>query len=279
AAKLPVEIEEKSYTVLDTSEGAIMLHVNHGGEGGRDTGNVYISDGKGIRFSLSLPNNIRSGTGECEFDKVLSMEGVYIANFRDSIEKSGLSGGSSSISSTGAEAAAVAAAAAAEEEARMKQEEEEAEGIRAEVEKKHERVSSKGRREDVTRTAISFDKGGVWSYLKPPRVDSRGQKIDCSPDSCWLHLNGITKFNEYAPFYSVENAVGLIMGTGNVGSYLRTETDEINTYLSRDGGLTWIEAHKGAFIYEMGDHGGLLVMADDTKKTNQLCFISLFFFL
>lgn len=33
AAKLPIEIEEKSYTVLDTSEGAIMLHVNHGGEG------------------------------------------------------------------------------------------------------------------------------------------------------------------------------------------------------------------------------------------------------
>lgn len=29
-AKLPVEIEEKSYTVLDTSEEAIMLHVNHG---------------------------------------------------------------------------------------------------------------------------------------------------------------------------------------------------------------------------------------------------------
>lgn len=29
-AKLPVEIEEKSYTVLDTSEDAIMLHVNHG---------------------------------------------------------------------------------------------------------------------------------------------------------------------------------------------------------------------------------------------------------
>ncbi|KAL8429508.1 hypothetical protein ACSSS7_006552 [Eimeria intestinalis] len=252
AAKLPVEIEEKSYTVLDTSEGAIMLHVNHGGEAGRDTGNVYISDANGIRFSLSLPNNIRAGTGECEFDKVLSMEGVYIANFKDTIDP------------------APAGASNAQED--LTEQEEEAEGIQSEVEKKHQKVTNRARREEVTRTAISFDKGGVWSYIKAPKVDSRGQKIDCPPDSCWLHLNGITKFNEFAPFYSVENAIGIIMGTGNVGSYLRSEKEEVNTYLSRDGGLTWIEAHKGAFIYEMGDHGGLLVMADDTKKTNQVVF-------
>lgn len=183
------------------------------------------------------------------------MEGVYIANFRDNIDGAGSSSSSSSASFTPSS---------------EQQQEEEAEGMETEVEKKHRRVANKGRREEVTRTAISFDKGGVWSYLKAPKIDSRGQKIDCPPESCWLHLNGITKFSEYAPFYSVENAVGIIMGTGNVGEYLRNEKEEVNTYLSRDGGLTWIEAHKGAFIYEMGDHGGLLVMADDTKKTNQV---------
>ncbi|KAF4748383.1 Sorl1p, partial [Perkinsus olseni] len=70
----------------------------------------------------------------------------------------------------------------------------------------------------------------------------------------------------------LETAVGLIMGTGNVGPYLRFEKDEVNTYLSRDGGLTWIEAHKGAYIYEFGDHGGLVVMADDIQKTRQVVF-------
>ncbi|KAF4702646.1 Sorl1p, partial [Perkinsus olseni] len=58
----------------------------------------------------------------------------------------------------------------------------------------------------------------------------------------------------------------------NVGPYLRFEKDEVNTYLSRDGGLTWIEAHKGAYIYEFGDHGGLVVMADDIQKTRQVVF-------
>ena len=35
----------------------------------------------------------------------------------------------------------------------------------------------------------------------------------------------------------------------------------MNTYLSRDGGLTWAEVKKGPYVYEFGDHGGLIVMA------------------
>lgn len=62
------------------------------------------------------------------------------------------------------------------------------------------------------------------------------------------------------------------MGTGNVGGSLRFEPEETNTYLSRDGGLTWMEAHKGAYIYEFGDHGGVIVMADDLKKTTEVVF-------
>lgn len=82
------DVLEKSYTILDTSEGAIMLHVNHGVEGRSNTGNVYISDATGLRYTLSLPNNVRTMSGECEFDKVTSLDGVFIANFKDNIEMS-----------------------------------------------------------------------------------------------------------------------------------------------------------------------------------------------
>lgn len=34
------------------------------------------------------------------------------------------------------------------------------------------------------------------------------------------------------------------MGTGNVGKNLLHRTDQINTYLSRDGGATWFEVKK-----------------------------------
>uniref|UniRef100_A0A0G4F4M6 VPS10 domain-containing protein n=1 Tax=Chromera velia CCMP2878 TaxID=1169474 RepID=A0A0G4F4M6_9ALVE len=261
-ARLPFahELQEKSYTILDTSEGAVMLHVNHGDHGRSGTGNVYISDAAGFRYSLSLPSNIRSLSGECEFDKVLSMDGVYIANFKDDATQS-----VSNDNRDGGEMEAV------EKEAEL--EEEETTATNTDL----KRMKRKKKAEEVVKTVISFDKGAVWSYLKAPKIDSKGQKTPCyaggqDADSCWLHLHGITNFHNYAPFYSVENAVGIILGTGNVGGHLRYEPDEINTYLSRDGGVSWVEAHKGAFIYEFGDHGGLIVMADDLRKTNQVVF-------
>lgn len=78
---------------------------------------------------------------------------------------------------------------------------------------------------------------------------------------------------KFGPFYSTENSVGIIMGTGNVGKYLASRPDQVNTYLSRDSGLTWFEVililinkkkvKKGSHIYEFGDHGGIIVMASD----------------
>ena len=62
------------------------------------------------------------------------------------------------------------------------------------------------------------------------------------------------------------------MGTGNVGKYLASRPDQINTYLSRDSGLTWFEVKKGSHIYEFGDHGGIIVMANDQKATNKLYY-------
>lgn len=46
-------------------------------------GDVYTSDTEGLRYSLSLPKNIRSSYGECEFDKIASLTGLYIANYHD----------------------------------------------------------------------------------------------------------------------------------------------------------------------------------------------------
>ncbi|SCM09662.1 sortilin, putative [Plasmodium chabaudi adami] len=250
-ANLPKDIHEKSYTILDTSEGAIMLHVNHGSSSEKlNTGNVYISDASGLNYTLSLPNNIRTASGECEFDRVLSLDGVYIANFLDDQDEM------------------------KDEDLKFTnfklQLEEDVEPIETNTQKRKKQLI-KGKNEETVRTVISFNKGGHWSYLKAPKVDSIGNKYDCG-DECYLHLHGITNYHQYAPFYSIENAVGIIMGTGNVGSHLKYKSDEVNTFLSRDGGVTWIEAHKGPYIYEFGDHGGLIVMSDDLRKTNQIVF-------
>jgi len=133
------------------------------------------------------------------------------------------------------------------------------------------KMQRKSKNEAPVRTVITFDKGGEWSFLPAPKVDSNGRQLDCPPDRCWLHLHGKSDATT-APFYSAKNAVGIIMGTGNVGPYLRDEPDLANTYLSRDGGLTWMEAHKGGYTYEFGDHGGLLLMANNLMATAEVVF-------
>lgn len=61
--------KEHSYTFLDTSEGAVFLHINHFGEASK-YGHIYISDTEGVNFSLSLKYNIRSADNQCDFEKV-----------------------------------------------------------------------------------------------------------------------------------------------------------------------------------------------------------------
>eukprot|EP00917_Polyrhabdina_sp_WS-2016_P005627 GHVP01012586.1.p1 GENE.GHVP01012586.1~~GHVP01012586.1.p1 ORF type:complete len:916 (+),score=151.78 GHVP01012586.1:372-3119(+) len=254
--KIPAQLKHKSYTILDTSEGSVMIHVNHGDSGAISSGNVYVSDSDGIRFSLSLPKNVRTSAGECEYDRVMSLEGIYLANFKDDL-------------TWAAHASNISEAQLA---ARMEQEAEEEMAIETGVERIHKKTA-RSNVEDQVRTVVSFDKGGSWQFIPAPKIDSVGKPISCeSAASCHLNLHGISNFHRFAPFYSVEAAVGLVMGTGNVGSSLEYESDNVNTYLSRDGGLTWIEAHKGAYIYEYGDHGGLVVMADDVKKTSKVIF-------
>jgi hypothetical protein len=57
--KLPVDaLASKTFTVMDTSEQSVFLHVqNHGPN--TPLGTIFISDGSGKLFSLSLENVIR----------------------------------------------------------------------------------------------------------------------------------------------------------------------------------------------------------------------------
>ena len=62
------------------------------------------------------------------------------------------------------------------------------------------------------------------------------------------------------------------MATGNIGTSLSDNEDEINTYFSRDAGLSWDEVAKGSHIYEFGDHGALIVMANDVEASDTVLY-------
>ena len=61
------------------------------------------------------------------------------------------------------------------------------------------------------------------------------------------------------------------MAVGNVGETL-APYKESDTFLSRDAGFTWEEVHKDAHLWEFGDSGSILVMANDEEPTDHVLF-------
>ena len=122
---------------------------------------------------------------------------------------------------------------------------------------------------DYIKTLISYNKGGDWKRLRAPERDVEGKRYDCG-EYCFLNLYGIS--SDYPPYYSVDSAAGIIIANGNVGRYISHDHESISTFLSRDGGLNWFEIKKGSHIYEIGDHGALILIADDQNPTKELFY-------
>jgi hypothetical protein len=85
-------------------------------------------------------------------------------------------------------------------------------------------------------------------------------------------LEVYSRIHKHAPVYSTSNSVGLLIGTGNLGQRL-TDTDEPkNLYISRDGGRRWQSSKPGSYIYEVGDHGAIIVLAKNNEPTDEILF-------
>lgn len=124
---------------------------------------------------------------------------------------------------------------------------------------------------DKIRTYITHNRGSSWEVIRAPETDLKGKPTNCfSEDGCSLNLNMYSlNENRFAPPYSQETAVGVVMAVGNPGKALDIESGigKKGTYLSRDGGFSWSEVAKIPLIYEFGDHGGLLVAAPNIQST------------
>ena len=71
------------------------------------------------------------------------------------------------------------------------------------------------------KTYITHNKGAKWELVKAPEVSYRGKKTSCYiEDGCSLHLEIYSHNNELAPVYSTEKAIGIVLGTGNIGQKL-----------------------------------------------------------
>lgn len=118
---------------------------------------------------------------------------------------------------------------------------------------------------------ITHNDGSTWTKLLPPTKDSQGNAYSCNSVNCALHVHGYTERSDARATYSSPSVPGLLMAVGNVGEDLAPYT-ESDTFLSRDAGFTWEEIHKDAHLWEFGDSGSILIIANDEEPTDHVLF-------
>ncbi|GJJ72837.1 hypothetical protein EMPS_05195 [Entomortierella parvispora] len=121
------------------------------------------------------------------------------------------------------------------------------------------------------RTLISFNDGGSWSPLTTPKNTPCSGGVTENALECRLHLHSVTEFKGPGLVFSASSAVGIVMGVGNVGSYLLPKP-LCQTYLSRDAGRTWIKVSDTPDLFEFGDEGGVLVLVNPAAPTTEAWF-------
>lgn len=236
-------MSSRSYIFLDTAENSVFIHINEFGTLST-FGNIYISNGLGGRYGLSLEYNLRNKENQCDFESIQGIEGIFIANV---IDKQYIDNN--------------------------------IDDIRREIIQLQDNINQEELKPFTTgqnwlwntlsshvQSKITYNKGGNWSKIYPPPKGYDGRALSCSHkengtenENCSLNLHGVS--SSFPLVYSVKSAVGLILANGNVGKYLSYEEERIYTYLSRDAGVTWSEILQGPHIYEIGDNGGIIVFA------------------
>lgn len=219
-ARFPANFQldhQQAYTVLDSVTHAVFMHVTTGSQRGREIGSVIKSNSNGTSYTMSLESVNRNANGFVDFEKMLGLEGVAIANVVSNVDE--LESGT----------------------------------------------------EKALKTTITHNDGGEWAVLTPPSVDSEGNGFDCSGD-CTLHLHGFTERKDRVrDAFSSPSAVGLLIGVGSVGPKLKPVSDS-DTFLSRDGGISWKEAVKGSHMWEFGDQGSIIVLAADRERSHEVMY-------
>ncbi|EPS40884.1 hypothetical protein H072_5226 [Dactylellina haptotyla CBS 200.50] len=123
------------------------------------------------------------------------------------------------------------------------------------------------------KSMITHNDGGIWTALTPPPKDSEGKKYMCSGslEKCSLNIHGYTERFDKRHTYSSGSAVGLMLAVGNVGPEL-TPYKNGDTFITRDGGISWTEVHKGAYMWEYGDQGSIIVVVKEGEPTKSILY-------
>lgn len=205
-------LDHRAYTVLDSVTRAVFLHVTTSNTVA-PWGTIAKSNSNATYYTTSLERVNRDEAGYVDFEKMLGLDGIALANVVANPDEASVSG------------------------------------------------------TKLLRSMITHNDGGHWKPVVPPPVDSNGVSYECTEVGCDLHVHNLLERPDVRVSLSSPAAAGFMLATGNVGRSLLPYR-ECDTFLTRDGGFTWEEVHKGTHKWEYGDHGSIIVLVDDTQPTD-----------
>ncbi|PHH65508.1 hypothetical protein CDD81_2288 [Ophiocordyceps australis] len=125
----------------------------------------------------------------------------------------------------------------------------------------------------MVQTKISHNDGSEWGFLAAPQADSDGKAYGCQgsrgSESCALHLHHYTERDDRRRTFAADTVVGLLFGVGNVGGSLG-DIGGADTFMSRDGGVTWSSVKKGSWTWQYGDQGSIIVLVQRATRAHKV---------
>jgi photosystem II stability/assembly factor-like uncharacterized protein len=124
---------------------------------------------------------------------------------------------------------------------------------------------------------ITHNDGAQWGYLPPPKERAGGGTYKCvnqankARKDCSLHVHSYTERTDKSATFSSPSAVGIMLAVGNVGpELLPKDSDETDTFITRDAGVSWQSVQKGPYLFEYGDQGSIIVIVRQSSATKVL---------
>jgi len=123
------------------------------------------------------------------------------------------------------------------------------------------------------KTYITHNDGADWALIRRPEEKPRDVTWcnDSDMNKCSLHLHGYTERKDPRDTFSSPSAVGLMMATGNVGEFLKPR-NEADTFITRNGGVSWAWAAPGSWMWEYGDQGSIIAIVKEDEPTKSIMY-------
>ncbi|KAJ9094955.1 hypothetical protein QFC21_005747 [Naganishia friedmannii] len=87
-----MKIENRAYTILESSTDAVFLHVTMNDQPGNEWGSIFKSNSNGTYYSLVVEHVNRDMRGYTDFEKMIGLDGIALINVVANPDAAGISG-------------------------------------------------------------------------------------------------------------------------------------------------------------------------------------------